>query len=269
MNLSVVRNKLVSFSSIDIDKVYLVKAPLNPRGNEAIKNPMAKQLKETLKVVARKEVTWKESQTMVKSLVPSDIKPNPTVWHHFIKNRLMPTTLNNTISVARVMLLYSIMKGLELNIGSIIREEILSYGRKRAGKLFFGLLITQLCQRAKILPGKDEERPFYHPTIDLPLDERLKYFNTQRKDKVSTSQATPPLRFIATSPLPTASPISGSTSSLEALNFAFKKLDHIEERLTSYWVYAKERDEAIKEFYLSIAPSIDPIFPEFLKDLLP
>lgn len=48
-----------------------------------------------------------------------------------------------------------------------------------------------------------------------------------------------------------------------------RQLDQIRENLKTYWTYAKERDEVIREFYLSIAPSIAPVFPNFPQSLLP
>ncbi|MDV3143348.1 MAG: hypothetical protein Q8761_02865 [Sweet potato little leaf phytoplasma] len=221
MSLAVVRGKMVSFSFVDINRIYRVKAPFYLRGNDAIKNPTAKKLREALGLVARKGVQWKESQTKVKSFVPSDLKPEPTVWLHFIKNLLMPTTHHNTIFIERVMFLYSIMKGLEINIGSIIREEILSCGRKRVEKLFFGSLITQLCHRVKIVHGKEEEQKFYKLTIDLPLIGKLQHYNEHRKDKASTSQATPSSGLTPASP-PPSTPVSRPTPSSEALGFAFR-----------------------------------------------
>ncbi|MDV3194056.1 MAG: hypothetical protein Q8835_03345 [Sweet potato little leaf phytoplasma] len=39
--------------------------------------------------------------------------------------------------------------------------------------------------------------------------------------------------------------------------------------MRTYRVYAKEKDEAIREFYLSISPSIALVFPNFPQSLLP
>ncbi|MDV3194050.1 MAG: hypothetical protein Q8835_03315, partial [Sweet potato little leaf phytoplasma] len=66
ISIAVVMGKMVSFSSVDINRVYRIKAPLNPRGNDVFRNPSTKQMKEALKLVANKGVQWKESQTKVK-----------------------------------------------------------------------------------------------------------------------------------------------------------------------------------------------------------
>lgn len=120
----------------------------------------------------------------------------------------------------------------------------------------------------KIVPGKDEERHFFKPTIDLSLIGKLQYNSIQRKDKASTSQATPPLGPSMASPSQHTL-FTGPSPSFEALAIAYRQLDQIRENLKTYWAFAKERDEAIREFYLSITPSIAPVFPDFPQSLLP
>ena len=53
-----------------------------------------------------------------------DLKPIAKVWMKFLKSKLMPTTHTTTVSQKRLVLLYVLVKGLPIDVGSIIEKEI-------------------------------------------------------------------------------------------------------------------------------------------------
>ena len=75
------------------------------------------------------------------------MKPIAKVRVKFLKSRLMPTTHTTTVSQERLVLLYVIVRGLPIDVGSIIAKEIREYAVKthRTAALLFPSLITSLC----------------------------------------------------------------------------------------------------------------------------
>ena len=76
-----------------------------------------------------------------------DLKPIAKVWVKFLKSRLMPTTHTTTVSQERLVLLYVIVRGLLINVGSIIVKEIRNCAVKthRTAAMLFRSLITSIC----------------------------------------------------------------------------------------------------------------------------
>ena len=88
-----------------------------------------------------------------------DLKPIAKVWVKFLKSRLMPTTHTTTVSQERLVLLYDIVRGLPIDVGSIIEKEIRDCAIKKhkAATLLFPLLITNICVVSGVrLAVKDE-----------------------------------------------------------------------------------------------------------------
>lgn len=76
-----------------------------------------------------------------------NLKPIAKVWVKFLKSRLMPTTHTTTVSQERLGLLYVIVRGLPIDVGSIIAKEIQDCAVKthRTAALLFPSLITSIC----------------------------------------------------------------------------------------------------------------------------
>lgn len=89
-----------------------------------------------------------------------ELKPIAKVWVKFLKFRLMPTTHTTTVSQDRLMLLYTIIKGLTADVGKVIEQEI----KKRATKkqkyvaLLFPLLIKDICEIFRVKFMVSDER---------------------------------------------------------------------------------------------------------------
>lgn len=53
------------------------------------------------------------------------IRPVANVWLLFVKHRLLPTTHDSNVSKERILLVFSIMRVLSIDVGKIISREIL------------------------------------------------------------------------------------------------------------------------------------------------
>ena len=88
-----------------------------------------------------------------------NLKPIAKVWVKFLKFRLMPTTHTTTISQERLVLLYVIVRGLPIDVGSIIEKEIRDCAiiNHKAATFLFPSLITIICVVSGVrLNVKDE-----------------------------------------------------------------------------------------------------------------
>lgn len=136
----------VGFSERCINTVYGLKNPSEAAGKFVIDHPSEEQLKEAVTLLCREGTEWKTSIYGKRHLMACELKEEPAVWMHFIRNRVMPTTNDTTVSQERVLLLYSMYKGLPLNMGRIIRAKIIAGSKKKLEKIFFPSLITELCR---------------------------------------------------------------------------------------------------------------------------
>ncbi|MCI38866.1 hypothetical protein A2U01_0060095, partial [Trifolium medium] len=61
------------------------------------------------------------------------------VWYQFLKHTIMPTTHNEIVNKARLVLLHCITAGQKINVGRIIPQEIVSCAAKKSkeGMLYF------------------------------------------------------------------------------------------------------------------------------------
>ena len=88
-----------------------------------------------------------------------DLTTIAKVWVKFLKSRLMSTTHTTIVSQERLILLYVIVKGLPIDVGSIIEKEIRDCAIKnhKAATLLFPSLITNICVVSGVrLDAKDE-----------------------------------------------------------------------------------------------------------------
>ncbi|KAK5842514.1 hypothetical protein PVK06_004881 [Gossypium arboreum] len=76
------------------------------------------------------------------SSLMSNIKP---------ENFLMPSSHGTTISLEKMILLYSILTGKTIDVGKIILREMQNCAVRRSGLVYFPFTITILCLKVKIL----------------------------------------------------------------------------------------------------------------------
>lgn len=190
--------------------------------------PSDEQIEDALRMVGTKGAAWVISSTGCRTLRPGDIKDKLAIWLYFIKHRVMPTTRDTTISLERVMLFYSIRRILPINLGGIIRQEMVECGPKTRGRLFFPSLIGQLCAEVGVVVDATEECCKVKLAIDLGLIKRLQENIATRKSRSSASKlpsmSSPPSRTLP--PVMMQTPINDATFSSPELNFETPIPDH-------------------------------------------
>jgi hypothetical protein len=117
------------------------------------------------------------------------LKPVMRVWYQFLKHSILPTTHNETINKARLVLLHCMTCMQHVNVGRIISQEIINFSQKKEGMLYFPCWISGLCKK-QLVPhdGKDE---MLKPTggFDAKAIETLMKGNTGRKPRLQFSVA--------------------------------------------------------------------------------
>ncbi|MCI35504.1 hypothetical protein A2U01_0056725, partial [Trifolium medium] len=68
------------------------------------------------------------------SIKRMSLKPVMRVWYQFLKHTIMPTTHNETVNKARLVLLQCITAGQNVNVGRIISQEIVNCSAKKSKK---------------------------------------------------------------------------------------------------------------------------------------
>ncbi|MCI09484.1 hypothetical protein A2U01_0030570 [Trifolium medium] len=126
------------------------------------------------------------------SIKRMSLKPMMRVWYQFLKHNIMPTTHNETVNKARLVLLHCIIAGQKINVGRIIHQEIVNCSAKKSneGMLYFPCLITELCKKNLVhVSGRDE---VFQPTnsFDQKAIETLLKGNTGRKPRQQLPEAT-------------------------------------------------------------------------------
>ncbi|PNY17799.1 hypothetical protein L195_g014551 [Trifolium pratense] len=87
------------------------------------------------------------------------LKPEFRVWYQFLKHSIMPTTHNETLNKAHLVLLHCITAEPKVNVGKIIYQEIVNCSTRKTTEdmLYFPCLITDLCKKNLVhVDGKDE-----------------------------------------------------------------------------------------------------------------
>ncbi|KAE8661093.1 hypothetical protein F3Y22_tig00116939pilonHSYRG00213 [Hibiscus syriacus] len=93
---------------------------------------------------------WNGRQTSRYSVNRERLQPRAKLWNHFLKNKLMPTSHNTTVSLSRLLLLHSIMVSRPIDVGCIIVQQVHDCLGKKASALVFPNLITTLCRKKKV-----------------------------------------------------------------------------------------------------------------------
>ncbi|KAH1055794.1 hypothetical protein J1N35_033859 [Gossypium stocksii] len=94
---------------------------------------------------------WTVSKQGIYTCQREYLTPLAKVWFYFIRFSLMPSSYGTTISLERMVLLYSIVTAKTIYMGKIILREMRNCVVRRFGPAYFPFTITILCLKAKIL----------------------------------------------------------------------------------------------------------------------
>lgn len=123
-----------------------------------VENMTVKKYGEVFKTFTLQSTEWMNEEGRVVNRI--DLKPITKVWVKFLESRLISTTHTTTISQDRLKLLYSIVKGLAINIREIIEKEIRKSATKKqkCTTLLFPSLITGICETSGVKFEASDER---------------------------------------------------------------------------------------------------------------
>ena len=117
-----VRNTLVPLDSRVINAFYNLPAEINCEYAKLLGKLIPKQWNTIFTTLTIEGASWANEEGRVVNRI--DLKPIAKVWVKFLKSRFMPTTHTTTVSQERLVLLYVIIRGLPIDVGSIIATEI-------------------------------------------------------------------------------------------------------------------------------------------------
>ncbi|KAK8563690.1 hypothetical protein V6N12_035831 [Hibiscus sabdariffa] len=183
--------------------------------------------------------TWTVSPKECRSVKRLALKSQARGWNHFLKDRLMYASHNETILKKRMDLLHSIITGQKINVGHIIVDETFKCVEKGTNNLFFPLLITNVYMRHNVPKMDSDEALVVKGTMIIATTWR-QLTRAETKEKSKWKVSTPKLRAaksVLMTPMPTD------------------------------FVVMLTKDVAIQETIVSFSPGIMPAFPTFLVDL--
>ena len=117
-----VRNTLVPLDSRVINAFYNLPAETNYEYAKLLDKLTPKKWNIIFTTLTIEGASWANEEGRIVNRI--DLKPIAKVWVKFQKSKLMPTTHTTTVSQERLVLLYVIIRGLPIDVGSIIVKEI-------------------------------------------------------------------------------------------------------------------------------------------------
>lgn len=140
-----VRNSLVPLDTHIINAYYNLPTNIEREYSKLIANLTDKIRQQILQTLTVEKRTWANEEGRVVNRV--DLTPVAQVWVKFLKSHLMPITHTTTVSQERLVLLYVLVRGLSIDVGTIIEREIRECAMKqhKNAAFFFPSLITGIC----------------------------------------------------------------------------------------------------------------------------
>ena len=158
-----------------------------------LENPDFKKIAEKL-IDGKAQMRQGEGEP--KTLNRGSLTEEAKVWFYFLASVLVPTKHLSTVREQEVILLYAVLKGYKLNVGTIIENSIMRYheGNKR-GLIPHPATITILCLKSGVkgVWEKEEEIPRTSPLLLTGVSKGPR--NQKKKGVlIETSEEAPAIR---------------------------------------------------------------------------
>ena len=165
-NTVYVRGVWVPYGAKAINQVYgMAGHKHGSKFKKLLENPDFKKIAEKL---TDGKAQWRQEKGGPKALNRGSLTEKAKVWFYFLASFLVPTRHLSTVRKQEAIMLYSILKGYKINIGTIIKNSIMRYheGNKR-GVIPHPATITILCLKAGVKGdwGTEEEVPLASPLL--------------------------------------------------------------------------------------------------------
>ncbi|MED6200207.1 hypothetical protein PIB30_082840 [Stylosanthes scabra] len=174
---SYVRGVTIDFSAANIREILRIrdntpgaKTDFNTRQRED------QRLDEVIRHICVPGARWKMSSSQPDQpiqLKRQDLTPLARGWVEFIIHSIIPTGNKSEITVARAILIHSIIKGEDVRVEELIADDIaiVTKGVQGRGKLIFPSTIYRLCKEAGV--SFRECRGTEYIPIDKPITARV------------------------------------------------------------------------------------------------
>ena len=165
-NTVFVRGVWVPYGAKAINQVYgMAGHKHGSKFKKLLENPDLKKIAEKL---TDGKAQLRQEKGGPKTLNRGSLTEEAKLWFYFLASVLVPTKHLSTVKEQEAVLLYAILKGYKLNVGTLIENSIMRYheGNKR-GLIPHPATITVLCLKAgvKVAWKKEEEIPRTSPLL--------------------------------------------------------------------------------------------------------
>ena len=165
-NTVYVRGVWVPYGAQAINQVYgMAGHKHGSKFKKLLENPDLKKIAEKL---TEGKAQLRQEKGGPKTLNRGSLTEEAKVWFYFLASVLVPTRHLSTVREQEVVMLYAILKGYKINIGTIIENSIMRYheGNKR-GVIPHPATVTVLCLKAGVKGNweAEEEVPLTSPLL--------------------------------------------------------------------------------------------------------
>lgn len=98
--------------------------------------PSNEKLQSALETCGGKGASWKMLRNSNRTLLAAYLMLEANVWHTFVRSKLLPTTHDTTVPKEKVLLVFSILKILSIDLGRLLAKEILACAKESKGGCF-------------------------------------------------------------------------------------------------------------------------------------
>lgn len=178
-----VRGTSFKFTAKKINKFLDLAPPKRTEYYHPLHNATHNDLVEIVVVLGKRRTDWEtHTNFMLKTFKAIHLTVDSNVWTNFVRHSISPTTHDSSNSVDRMFLLFCLIIGRSINLGSIILNSIRECASRTRGKLYFLGLITKMLIKNGVPRHTDdmmvkEKREKWQ--IDMKAVARLKH----RKEK--------------------------------------------------------------------------------------
>ena len=165
-NTVYVRGVWVPYGAQAINQVYgMAGHKHGSKFKKLLKNP---DLKKIAKKLTDGKAQLRQEKGRPKTLNRGSLTEEAKVWFYFLASVLVPTKHLSTVREQEAVMLYAILKGYKINIGTIIENSILRYHEgNRRGVIPHPATVTILCLKAGVRGDceAEEEVPMTSPLL--------------------------------------------------------------------------------------------------------
>ncbi|KAH1073027.1 hypothetical protein J1N35_025355 [Gossypium stocksii] len=163
------RETKVPIISSAINEFFALPDFENDEYSSLLRNIKPENLQEILEELTILVSKWTVSKQGIHTCRREYLTPLAKVWFYLIRFSLQPSSHGTTISLERMVLLYSILTGKTIDVGKIILREMWNCAVRRSGPSYFPFTITIMCFKAKFLANVKKTRYSQGTIIDWDL----------------------------------------------------------------------------------------------------